>query len=57
MASVTKRTTPDRSKIEVQDPKQVKYWMKALGVSKNDLFEAIDKVGNAAAIRCRLRRD
>jgi len=57
MTSVTKKTTPDRSKIEVQDPKQVKYWTKALGVSKSDLFEAIDKVGNAAAtVRKELQR-
>ncbi|WP_347337434.1 DUF3606 domain-containing protein [Bradyrhizobium jicamae] len=57
MVSGTKRTTPDRSKIEVQDPKQVKYWTKALGVSKSDLFSAIDKVGNAAAsVRKELQR-
>ena len=57
MASVTKKTAPDRSKIEVHNPKHVKYWTKALGVSKSDLFEAIDKVGNAAAtVRKELQR-
>ena len=57
MAGMTKRTTPDRSKIEVQDPKQVKYWTRALGVPKSDLFEAIEKVGNTAAtVRKELQR-
>jgi hypothetical protein len=49
MPNLTKRTMPDRSKIDIADTKQVKYWTKALDVSKDDLFEAIDKVGNAAA--------
>jgi Protein of unknown function (DUF3606) len=41
--------TPDRSKIDAQDAKQLKFWLKSLGVSKEDLLEAIGKVGNAAA--------
>ena len=49
MPNLTKRTMPDRSKIDIEDAKQVKYWTKALEVSKDDLLEAIDKVGNAAA--------
>ena len=49
MSNLTKRTTPDRSKIDAQDARQLKYWLKALGVSKQELLEAIDKVGNAAA--------
>jgi len=32
-----------------QDARQLKYWLTALGVSKQELLEAIDKVGNAAA--------
>ena len=50
MPGLTKRTTPDRSKIDIDDAKQLKYWLKLLRVSKEDLVEAIDKVGNAAAI-------
>src|SRR6476619_5642162 len=49
--TLTKRTMPGRSKIDIADAKQVKYWTKALDGSKNDLFEAIHKVGNAAASR------
>ena len=49
MSNLTKRTTPDRSKIDAQDARQLKYWLTALGVSKQELLEAIDKVGNAAA--------
>jgi hypothetical protein len=49
MPRLTKRATPDRSKIDVEDAKQLKYWTKSLGVSKEDLLEAVDKVGNAAA--------
>jgi Protein of unknown function (DUF3606) len=47
MSNLTKRASPDRSKIDVEDENQVKYWTKALGISKDDLLEAIDKVGNA----------
>ena len=55
--TLTKRTMPGRSKIDIADTKQVKYWTKALDVSKDDLFEAIDKVGNAAAtVRKELQR-
>ena len=49
MPGLTKRATPDRSKIDVDDAKQLKYWLKSLGVSKEDLLDAIDRVGNAAA--------
>lgn len=57
MPGLTKRTTPDRSKIDIDDAKQLKYWLKLLRVSKEDLVEAIDKVGNAAAmVRKELQR-
>jgi hypothetical protein len=49
MARLTKRAMPDRSKIDVDDAKQLKYWTKSLGVSKEDLLDAVEKVGNAAA--------
>ncbi len=57
MPNLTKRTVPDRSKIDIENAKQVKYWLKALEVSKDDLLEAIDKVGNAAStVRKELQR-
>jgi hypothetical protein len=57
MPNLTKRTMPDRSEIDIADAKHVKYWTKALDVSKDDLFEAINKVGNAAAtVRKELQR-
>jgi hypothetical protein len=49
MDSLTKREQPDRSKINMHQPHEVKYWTRALGVSKEDLQKAVDKVGNSAA--------
>jgi hypothetical protein len=49
MDHLTKRDQPDRSKINMSEEHEVKYWLKALGVSKNELQHAVDKVGNAAA--------
>ena len=49
MDSLTKREQPDRSKINMHEPFEVKYWTHALGVSKEELKKAVDKVGNAAA--------
>jgi hypothetical protein len=49
MTRLTKKATPDRSKIDVADPQQVKYWTRSLGVSMDDLLSAVAIVGNAAA--------
>ena len=49
MDSLTKREQPDRSKINMHQPHEVKYWTRALGVTKEDLQKAVDKVGNSAA--------
>jgi hypothetical protein len=40
---------PDRSKINMHESFEVKYWTHALGVSKERLHELVDKVGNSAA--------
>jgi 3-oxoacyl-[acyl-carrier-protein] synthase III len=40
---------PDRSKIDMHEEFVVKYWTRQLGVSRERLQEAVDKVGNAAA--------
>jgi hypothetical protein len=40
---------PDRSKINMREDYEVRYWAKHLGVSKEKLQAAVDKVGNGAA--------
>jgi hypothetical protein len=45
----TKKGQPDRSKIAMDEEQEVKYRTKHLGVSKEVLRQAVDKVGNSAA--------
>jgi len=40
---------PDRSKINMHEAHEVKYWTHQLGVSRDQLQAAVEKVGNAAA--------
>ena len=47
--NLTKRGAPDRSKIAMSEAHEVRYWTKHLGVSKDELQRAVDKVGNSAA--------
>lgn len=49
MGSLTKKDQGERSKINMQDGYEIKYWTHALGVSKEQLREAVSKVGNSAA--------
>jgi hypothetical protein len=49
MDSLKNRVSPDRSKINMHEPREVKYWAKELGVSKERLREVVDRVGNAAS--------
>ncbi|QAU45826.1 DUF3606 domain-containing protein [Bradyrhizobium guangzhouense] len=49
MDRLTKREQPDRSKINMHEASEVKYWIHALGVSREELQQAVDKVGNSAA--------
>jgi len=49
MDSLTKKQQPDRSKINLHQPHEVKYWTRALKVSQDELRKAVDKVGNSAA--------
>ena len=44
-----KRGMPDRSKISMTEEHEVRYWTKHLGVSREELHKAIEKVGNSAA--------
>ena len=46
---LAKISQPDRSKIAMGEEHEVKYWTKHLGVSKEELQRAVDKVGNSAA--------
>ena len=51
------RGQPDRSLINMSEDYEVKYWTKQLGVSRDELEKAVDKVGNsAAAVRKELGR-
>ena len=49
MDSLTKRSQPDRSKINMSQDSEVKYWTKALGVDREMLRRAVEKVGDSAA--------
>jgi hypothetical protein len=49
MDRLTKKVQPDRSKINMQEPAEVKHWAHALGVSKEQLQKVVEKVGNSAA--------
>jgi predicted RNA-binding protein YlqC (UPF0109 family) len=53
---LTKRVVPDRSKITVESETEVKYWIKHLGVTREELERAVERVGNSAAsVRKELR--
>ena len=49
MDSLTRREQPDRSKINMHESYEVKYWTHQLGISRERLQQAVDKVGNSAA--------
>ena len=43
------RVQPDRSRINMGEDFEVKYWIKHLDVSREELQRAVDKVGNSAS--------
>jgi 3-oxoacyl-[acyl-carrier-protein] synthase III len=49
MDDLRKRDTADRSKINMHEAFEIKYWTKELGISKDRLQQVVDKVGNSAA--------
>jgi Protein of unknown function (DUF3606) len=49
MDNLTKKGTSDRSKINMHEDYEVKYWTKALGVTKDKLAKVVAKVGNSAS--------
>jgi Protein of unknown function (DUF3606) len=42
------RGAQDRARISMSEEHEVRYWTKALGVSKEQLAAAVAKVGNSA---------
>ena len=49
MDDLKKTGQQDRSKINMHEDYEVKYWTKELGVDKERLQKLVDKVGNSAA--------
>ena len=57
MENLTIKEQPDRSKINVHQPDELKAWTRALNVTREKLLAAVDKVGNSAAsVRKELER-
>lgn len=55
---LTRKQAPDRSKINMHAPFEVKCWSHELGISKEELQKLVDKVGNAAtAVRKELQHE
>ena len=44
-----KRGTPDRDRIDMNDPDEVRNWTQSLGVSKEQLAQAVSAVGSTAS--------
>jgi hypothetical protein len=52
MDDLKKKGSQDRSKINMHEPLEVKYWTEELDVDKDQLQKLVDKVGiSAAAVR------
>ncbi|MGM4891913.1 DUF3606 domain-containing protein [Tardiphaga sp. 839_C3_N1_4] len=49
MNDLKNKGQPDRSKINMHEAHEVKYWTHQLGVSREKLQATVEKVGNAAA--------
>jgi hypothetical protein len=57
MAILTKRAQPDRNKINMSLDHEVKYWAHELGITRAQLQQIVNKVGNSAtAVRKELAR-
>lgn len=56
MAGTTDKAPPLRNHIAIDDELELKYWIKHLGVTREELQSLIEKVGNsAAAVRKELK--
>jgi hypothetical protein len=49
MDDLKKKGQQDRSRINMQEAHEVRYWTQELGVTKEQLQKLVDKVGNSAA--------
>jgi hypothetical protein len=45
----SKRGSPDRDRIDMNDPDEVRNWTKALGITKEELQRAVEAAGPTAA--------
>ena len=48
MAKSSKKSALDRSRINVKEAYDVRYWTEALGCSEDELAAAVARVGNSA---------
>lgn len=54
---LNKHGQQDRSRINVHEEHEVRYWTEALGVSREELAKAVEQVGvSASAVRAHLAR-
>jgi hypothetical protein len=54
---LSKRGPQDRSRINVNEPHELRYWTQALGISEAELRDAVKAVGpSATAVREHLRK-
>ena len=44
-----KRGSPDRDRIDINDPDEVRNWTQSLGVSRDQLEQAVRAVGSTAS--------
>jgi hypothetical protein len=47
--NVLKRGQPDRSRINMSESYEVRYWTKHLGITRDELQRLVDKVGSSAS--------
>jgi len=51
------RNSPDNKRIDVNDPNEVRNWTKSLGVTAEQLKDAVKKAGTSAdAVRAHLKK-
>ncbi|MDN4985335.1 MULTISPECIES: DUF3606 domain-containing protein [unclassified Bradyrhizobium] len=50
MAILTNRAQPDRSKINMDREQEVKSWSRELGITRAQLQQIVNRVGNSAAV-------
>jgi Protein of unknown function (DUF3606) len=53
--NLSKKRQPDRSKINMNEDYEVRYWTKHLGVSKEELQKAVDRGAAASMLQNRIQ--